>query len=63
MSERPSEGVDINPHYADNATRWRSTDGAGIGACEAEVESEVEHGGCLEDGTDEKWPTTTDAVD
>lgn len=63
VSERPSKGININPDYSDNATSWCSADGAGIGPCEAEVEGEVEHGGCLEDGTDEKWPTTTDTID
>lgn len=41
MPKRPPEGIDIDPHYSNNASRWCPTNGASVCTGEAEVEGKV----------------------
>ena len=63
MSKGPSKGIEVDPDEADDTSSRGAAHVSVIDARKAQIQSEIEHGGSLDGGTNEQWKTTADAVD
>ena len=63
MSERPAKCVDVNENDSNNTTCWCAGYLLGVGACESQIQSQVQHRRGLHGCTDNKRKTSTDSVD